>query len=188
MPQGRRVIIKEMKVKDSSLFQYYSHYLSPLGQITLLSDGVFLTGLLFPTQGRLAFDTHSNNRDDLDVFILTKTYLDLYFSGEKSLISPPLRFEGTPFQEEVWRALIKIPYGELKTYGDLAKDLAKVRGKRVMSSQAVGQAVGQNPISLIIPCHRVIGANDRLIGYSGGLSLKRNLLSIEGHDLNRYID
>lgn len=176
-----------MKDKKQDLFVCHSIYASPLGNITMMSDGTFLTGLVLPNQGVLTAPNITVKADHLDIFKLTKNYLDAYFKGEKHLIVPPLRFKGTPFQELVWFSLLELPYGSLITYGELAKMMASKRGLAKMSSQAIGQAVGRNPISIVIPCHRVIGANNHLIGYGGGLILKRKLLSIEGHDINRYI-
>lgn len=168
---------------------YLSFYASPMGDIALFSDGDALTGLLFPTQLPQDFNPFLfTQKDDLHIFIITKTFLEKYFNGKKDLVIPPLHFSGTPFQELVWQELLKIPYGELLTYGELGNRVKKVRGTTFMSARAIGHAVGLNPISLIIPCHRVIGAKGKLTGYGGGLPLKKALLKIEGHDLKTFKD
>ena len=163
---------------------YKSIYNSPLGPITLVSDGENLIGLYL--EGQVHFEQTIKEevitRDDLSVFMLINNWLDRYFTGETIGISDlPLCLEGTPFREAVWHILSKIPYGKLVTYGDIAKEMALLTGKDRMSSQAVGGAVGHNPISIIVPCHRVIGADGKLTGYAGGLDLKIKLLELEGH-------
>ena len=107
-------------------------------------------------------------------------WLDIYFSGATPDFTPSLHFSGTPFQMEVWNILQTIPYGETMTYGEIASILAKQQGFLSMSAQAVGNAVGRNPVSIIVPCHRVIGANGNLTGYAGGIDKKRALLTLEG--------
>ena len=126
-------------------------------------------------------------KKDLPVFKSTYLWLKKYFSGENPPISnvPIKPLEGTPFQKIVWKILLEIPYGSTITYGEIAREAARRLGKSKMSAQAVGQAVGQNPISIIIPCHRVIGANGNLTGYNGGIDVKIKLLEIEGIDTSR---
>ena len=157
---------------------YTAHYTSPLGGITLASDGMALTGLYF--DGERDFpDLSAAHKKDLPVFGEVMRWLDLYFAGKEPDFSPALNPTGTAFQQAVWEILRTIPYGGTTTYGAIAKRLEKVRGKR-MSAQAVGGAVGRNPISILIPCHRVIGADGSLTGYAGGLDKKEYLLGLEG--------
>ena len=159
---------------------YTHHYISPLGGITMASDGEYLTGLWFDGQKYFA-DTLSVQYEetDLDVFRRTDNWLDIYFSGKEPNFTPPLRMKGTEFRQEVWQILLTIPFGKTMTYGAIAKILADRRGTDSMSAQAVGGAIGHNPISLIIPCHRVIGTNGALTGYAGGLEKKVWLLDME---------
>ena len=157
---------------------YTAHYNSPLGGITLTSDGMALTGLYF--DGERDFpDLSPGRKKDLPLFGEVMRWLDLYFDGKEPDFSPALNPTGTAFQMSVWAILRTIPYGETTTYGAIAKRLEKKTGKR-MSAQAVGGAVGRNPISVIVPCHRVIGANGILTGYAGGLDKKEYLLELEG--------
>ena len=157
---------------------YTVHYTSPLGGITLASDGMALTGLYF--DGERDFpDLSAAHKKDLPVFGEAMHWLDLYFAGKEPDFSPALNPTGTAFQHAVWEILRTIPYGGTTTYGAIAKRLEKVTGKR-MSAQAVGGAVGRNPISILIPCHRVIGADGSLTGYAGGLDKKEYLLGLEG--------
>ena len=167
---------------------YKSIYNSPLGPITLVSDGENLIGLYL--EGQVHFEQTIKDevitRDDLSVFMLINNWLDKYFAGEAIEIGNlPLRLEGSPFRKSVWHILSKIPYGKLITYGDIAKEMALLTGKERMSAQAVGNAVGHNPISIIVPCHRVVGTSGKLTGYAGGLDLKIKLLEIEGHSIDK---
>jgi methylated-DNA-[protein]-cysteine S-methyltransferase len=124
--------------------------------------------------------------DDVPVFADAKQWLDAYFAGKKPAISDlPLAPSGSDFRRGVWEILCEIPYGQVITYGDIAKKMAKRRRKKAMSSRAVGGAVGHNPISIIIPCHRVVGKNGSLTGYSGGVAIKAKLLEMEGADMSR---
>ena len=155
------------------------HYHSPLGWITMRSDGKNLTGLWFDGQkyfpDSLPEDHHGTNC----LFEEAKEWLDLYFDGNVPSFMPKLLLKGTPFREQVWQILLTIPYGQTMTYGEIAKRVAKVYGVESMSAQAVGNAVGHNPISIIVPCHRVIASNGSLTGYAGGIERKKILLSIE---------
>ena len=157
------------------------HYDSPLGGITLASDGEALTGLDF--DGRNA-DTPAAGRDgkNLPVFDQARRWLDIYFGGKAPDFTPRLATRGTDFREAVWQILLAIPFGRTMTYGAIAEIMARRRGLPRMSAQAVGGAVGRNPISLIIPCHRVIGAGGNLTGYGGGIDRKIRLLELEGAD------
>ena len=157
---------------------YTAHYTSPLGGITLASDGMALTGLYFDDEKDCPPKTRTH-RKARPLFRTVKAWLDLYFSETEPDFMPPLAPAGTTFQQAVWEILKTIPYGETTTYGAIAKQLEKNTGRH-MSAQAVGGAVGRNPISILIPCHRVIGANGSLTGYAGGLDKKEYLLELEG--------
>ena len=165
---------------------YSTSYASPLGQMTLGSDGENIIGLWLAGQkyfAETAKDELMENAD-LPVFDLAKNWLDAYFAGKKPAISElPLAPKGGEFRQAVWKILCEIPYGQCTTYGAIAKQMAARLGKETMSSQAVGGAVGHNPISIIIPCHRVIGASGSLTGYAGGIDIKVKLLRHEGADM-----
>lgn len=161
---------------------------SPVGTITLACDGENLVGLWLEGQkyhgGTLAGKMEEDG--SAPVLAAAKDWLDRYFAGEKPAISElPLAPLGGAFRQEVWKILCEIPYGEVISYGDIAKKVAKKLGKQAMSSRAVGGAVGHNPISIIIPCHRVVGANGSLTGYAGGVGKKIQLLELEGVDMTR---
>ena len=155
---------------------YTQHYASPLGGVTLASDGEALIGLWFDGQKHFgAALSAAHEEKPLPVFSEAARWLDRYFSGAEPDFTPPLRARGTPFQLAVWAALREIPYGQTVTYGALAERLGLPRA----AARAVGGAVGRNPISLIVPCHRVIGADGSLTGYAGGPERKRQLLALE---------
>ena len=159
---------------------YYSYYDSPLGKILLLSDGTALTGLYMECQTGKPCGIEV----DLPIFDETKNWLDAYFRGDfPNPDELSLCPKGTPFQEAVWHILLTIPQGQTRSYGDIAREMARRLGKEKMSAQAVGQAVGRNPISIIIPCHRVVGAKGQLTGYAGGLDKKIWLLKHEGNEI-----
>lgn len=161
---------------------YTTFYSSPLGRMTLASDGTNLVGARFEAQKHYEahMPRHTAFTDDLFVFRQAKHWLDVYFGGDCPDFSLPLNPVGSsPFRTYIWQILQQIPYGQTITYGDIAKKLQLQTGKRV-SAQAVGGAVGHNPISVIVPCHRVMGANGNLTGYAGGLELKIALLKLEG--------
>ena len=153
---------------------------TPLGEVRLRSDGKSLIGLWFVGQVNDAKE-HSDIeiKDDLPIFGQVETWLESYFSGNQTPIIFPLQPKGTMFQERVWKILQEIPYGETMTYGDITRRIAKEKGVATYSAQAVGQAVGKNPISILIPCHRVLGKNGALTGYAGGVHRKEQLLRIE---------
>lgn len=159
---------------------YIHHYDSPLGGITLASDGVSLTGLWFDGQKYFG-STLSDERQEkkLPIFDRTEKWLDVYFSGKAPNFTPSISLKGTDFQKTVWDILLTIPFGQTMTYGEIAERVASVRGLSRMSAQAVGGAVGHNPISLIVPCHRVVGSDGSLTGYAGGVEKKRWLLDME---------
>jgi methylated-DNA-[protein]-cysteine S-methyltransferase len=142
-------------------------YHSPVGTIILVSDGTSLTALDFGQSQDV------KDQQDLPIFVETRRWLDLYFSGKKPDFTPPLKPQGTPFQQKVWGELLNIPYGATVSYGEIARRIG------CRSAQAIGQAVHRNPISIIIPCHRVIGADGSLTGYASGLDIKQRLLQIE---------
>ena len=165
---------------------YYKKVASPLGEITLRSDGEALTGLWF------ADDKHYGAKDiagaalaDLDIFAQAEAWLAEYFAGREPKVSVPLKLQGSEFQMQVWRLLQDIPYGRLVTYGDIAKKIAAQKGVVRMSAQAVGGAVGHNPLCIIVPCHRVVGANGSLTGYGGGMWRKVRLLELEKVDMSK---
>lgn len=165
---------------------YIHHYQSPLGGITMSSNGEALTGLWFDCQKQNSCSLEKEEEDLVNttdhVLKETKKWLDNYFRGIEPNFMPPILFNGTEFQETVWNILLSIPYGKIITYGEIADKIAKERGINRMSAQAVGGAVAQNPIALIIPCHRVIGKNGNLTGYAAGIDKKIELLKLEGVD------
>ena len=164
---------------------YTYHYTSPLGGIMLSSNGTELTGLWFDGQKYFG-DTlpEKYTEKDLPIFKETKHWLDIYFGGKAPHFTPPLKMETTPFRKAVWEIMLAIPYGKTMTYGDIARKIAEQKGFGKMSAQAVGGAVGHNSISLIIPCHRVVGTNGSLTGYAGGIKKKVQLLTMEKADMS----
>lgn len=158
----------------------YTTYKSPLGNILLAADEVGLTGLWFEGQKYFPNITNQNNiKNDLAVLEYAKKWLCIYFTGKEPDFKLPVHFTGTEFQNEVWHILCSIPYGKTMTYGEIANIIAQRRGLRHMSAQAVGNAVGHNKISVVVPCHRVVGANGSLTGYAGGIDKKAALLKLE---------
>ena len=148
----------------------YLEYPSPVGTLYLTADEGGLTGIWM----------HPEKTEPFPVLEQAKHWLDAYFSGSPTDFSFPLNPHGTAFQKQVWHLLLAIPYGKTTTYGAISREMALRTGRQKMSAQAVGQAVGANPISILIPCHRVVGADGRLTGYAGGLEKKRWLLRHEG--------
>lgn len=164
---------------------YTYHYDSPLGGITLASDGTALTGLWFDSQKYFAVTLDPEHIEKaIPVFDETVRWLDIYFSGKEPGFTPPLNVKTTTFRKAVFELLLTIPYGQTMTYGEIADRIAKENGLVRMSAQAVGGAVGHNPISLIIPCHRVVGTNGSLTGYAGGIDKKVKLLTLEKTDMS----
>lgn len=160
--------------------EYLRYYDSPLGRILLESDGEALTGLRFEKQdpqGETA--SRPGRAEKLPVFTETEQWLDLYFSGKDPGFMPKIRLRGSEFRQAVWGILRTVPYGTTTTYGEISERVAKQMNRSRMSAQAVGGAVGHNPVALIIPCHRVIGKDGSLTGYAGGLDRKKALLEIE---------
>lgn len=167
--------------------QYISHYQSPLGDILLAADGTGLTGLWFEGQKYFALHLdHNHVERSLPVFEDAKRWLDIYFSGRKPDFTPALHFTGTEFQNKVWEILCSIPYGSTVTYGEIAQRFAAAKGLKHMSAQAVGGAVSHNEISIIVPCHRVVGSSGSLTGYAGGIDRKIALLKLEGTDMSGF--
>ena len=159
---------------------YIQHYNSYVGGITISSDGNALTGLWFDGQKYYAGNIDDEIEEkDLPVFAQARQWLDTYFSRHDPGFTPALTLDSTPFRMAVWRILLTIPFGKTMTYGEIAARIAELKGIRRMSAQAVGSAVGHNPISLIIPCHRVVGADGSMTGYAGGIDRKIKLLEME---------
>ena len=160
-----------------------TRYASPLGTIFLAADNGALAGLWLEGQKYFAatLDEAAVERDDLPVFRQAAAWLDAYFAKAPLPALPPLAPQGSPFRQAVWRLLLEIPYGTVTTYGALARTL---RGQGISAAaQAVGGAVGHNPISILIPCHRVVGSDGSLTGYAGGVVNKQFLLELEGVDM-----
>ena len=167
--------------------EYTHHYDSPFGGITLASDGEALTGLWFDGQKYFgaSLSDHCEPRE-LPVFEEADKWLTIYFDGKEPDFMPPLALCGSDFRKSVWKIIRQIPYGQTMTYGQIAKEMARQMGVAQMSAQAVGSAVGRNPISIIVPCHRVVGSNGSLTGYAGGVERKAALLALERVDLGRF--
>ena len=153
---------------------FISKYDSPLGMLTLASDGDALCGVWFDAQKHFAEGVPGPwTEKEVPVLAQTRHWLELYFSGQVPEDLPPLRPVGSEFAKAVWALLLTVPYGQTVTYGQLARQLG------CRSAQAVGGAVGRNPISILVPCHRVVGSNGSLTGYAGGLARKQALLALE---------
>lgn len=167
---------------------YLKMYHSPIGDIYLNSDDEYLTALCFKNTMDYYRYIEFGEDKDLQIFDETIKWLDIYFSGKNPDFIPKYkRNDITPFRQEVIDEMLKIPYGKTVSYKDIANFIAKKRGSKTMSSQAVGGAVGWNPISIIIPCHRVVGTNKNLTGYGGGIDIKYQLLRHEGVKMDDYI-
>ena len=161
------------------------HYASPLGGMTMASDGEALTGLWFDGQRFFGETLSAEYKEEaLPIFRETVRWLEDYFSGRIPDFTPALRTRGTAFRKTVWETLLLIPYGRTATYGEIAERIAEQTGRMHLSAQAVGCAVGHNAISLIIPCHRVLGADGSLTGYAGGTDKKALLLQLEREHSN----
>lgn len=160
----------------------YVNYASPIGNIMLVADDDALIGLWIKRQLSYVKWLRAEELVESETAVLksVKEWLDEYFQGEKPDVERlEIRLRGTEFQKMVWGILRKIPYGETTSYGEIAREIAQRKGGK-MSAQAVGGAVGKNPISIIVPCHRVLGADKKLTGYTGGLEIKKYLLELEG--------
>lgn len=166
---------------------FIQHYDSPMGGILLAADEVGLTGLWFDGQKYFARDLPTE-RIERNTPALSETgrWLDIYFTGKEPDFMPPLHPIGSAFRQSVWKILLQIPYGQTTTYGEIARQLAEKQGRSKMSAQAVGGAVGHNEISILIPCHRVVGTSGSLTGYAGGINKKIRLLELEHADMHRF--
>lgn len=166
---------------------YTSLYNSPVGEVLIAADDIGIVGMWFKGEKYYAHCLDERNEPRETAIIKeAKRWLDIYFSGKKPDFEPPLHMIGTPFQIEVWNILHQIPYGTTTTYKEIAQKIAKKRGLKSMSAQAVGTAVGINNINLIIPCHRVVGSNNSLAGYAGGIDKKVIFLKLEGGFKDEY--
>ena len=177
-------------MRQISFQGYFMHsfacfYSSPLGKLTLFSDSIHLT--------QLCFDTTLNENElekatikPLSIFDKSKLWLDEYFSGKEPKFTLKIGLKGSKFQHEVWDLLRLVPYGKLSTYGELAEQIAHKNGIAKMSARAVGKAVGRNPLPIIVPCHRIIGANHKLTGFTGGIDKKIFLLKCEHIDILEF--
>ena len=186
---------------------YTCTYKSPIGDILIASDEIGLTGLWFEGQKYFAntlpdeYVTNLNISDqhmpsshmsdktasyESEILTDTRRWLDIYFSGQNPDFTPPLHPTGSVFRQEVWQRLLEIPYGKTMTYGEIAKRLEATHGHTKMSAQAVGGAVGHNEVSIIIPCHRVVGTSGSLTGYAGGIDKKIALLELEHTDMSHF--
>lgn len=155
---------------------YYSLYNSPLGNITLYCEDNYLTGLYLEGQKNKIDNSKYLRNDDLKIFKDTKKWLDMYFAKEIPNLRIDIKLKGTEFQMKVWNLLQEVPYGKTVTYKDIRD---RLDSSQRLSCRAVGNAINKNPISIIVPCHRVIGSNNKLVGYNGGIEYKKYLLNIE---------
>ena len=166
---------------------YIKKYNSPAGVIYMKSDGKYLTGLWFDSSRDFSKHLGNCEEKELPIFEETKKWLNIYFTGKNPNFVPEYKIENlTPFRKQVVDIMNKVPFGKVITYNDIAKEIAKSRNIKKMSAQAVGGAVGWNPICIIIPCHRVVGTNGSLTGYGGGIKNKVKLLEIEGNDMSKF--
>lgn len=167
-----------------TFIQYYD---SPLGRILLAADEIGLTGLWFEGQKYYAAQLpEAHTEQETPILAEAKRWLDIYFTGKEPDFLPPLHPIGSAFRQAVWEILLQIPYGQTMTYGEIARQMAAQKGLARMSAQAVGGAVGHNEISVIIPCHRVVGTNGSLTGYAGGIDKKMRLLELEHADMHGF--
>ena len=166
---------------------FIQHYNSPLGGILLAADEIGLTGLWFNGQKYFARSLPAGyTEQNTPALSEAKRWLEVYFTGKKPDFMPPLHIVGSAFRRAVWEILLQIPYGKTTTYGEIARQLSEKMGLSRMSAQAVGGAVGHNEISIIIPCHRVVGTNGSLTGYAGGIDKKIKLLELEHTDMSSF--
>ena len=166
---------------------YIQHYSSPLGGILLAADEIGLTGSWFDGEKYFADNLPAEHAErQTPILAEAARWLDIYFTGKEPGFTPPLHPIGSPFRQAVWEILLQIPYGQTTTYGEIARQLAEKQGLEKMSAQAVGGAVGHNEISVIIPCHRVVGTSGSLTGYAGGIDKKVKLLELERADMHGF--
>lgn len=167
--------------------EYIFEYKSPIGGIIITSDETEITGLRFKG-GSEAEVPHNKRYKETSAIKEAKKWLDIYFSGKNPGYIPAINATGTEFQKLVWKMLLEIPYGKTTTYGEIAGKIAEIKNVSRMSAQAVGGAVGKNPIAIIIPCHRVVGKNGKLTGYAYGIDKKISLLALEGADMGKFFE
>ena len=166
---------------------YIQHYSSPLGGILLAADEIGLTGSWFDGEKYFADNLPAEHAErQTPILAEAARWLDIYFTGKEPGFTPPLHPIGSAFRQAVWEILLQIPYGRTTTYGEIARQLAEKQGREKMSAQAVGGAVGHNEISVIIPCHRVVGTSGSLTGYAGGIGKKVKLLELERADMRGF--
>ena len=166
---------------------YTGEYASPLGTITIACDDAAIIGLWFNGQKHFGnILPKQTEQKEHPLLADARRWLDIYFSGREPDFLPPLRYDSTPFRKQVCEIMLTIPYGKTMTYGEIAAEIAKRQNLPKMSAQAVGGAVGHNPISLMIPCHRVVGTNGSLTGYGGGIARKVKLLELERTDMTGF--
>ena len=166
---------------------YKRVYKSPLGNIFMRSDGEYLTGLWFENSRDTSKHSFDFGEEDLSIFDETIKWLEIYFSGIEPDFTPKYRIENlTPFRKQVIDIINTIPYGKTISYNEIANQIAKIKGINKMSAQAVGGAVGWNPICIIVPCHRVVGSHGSLVGYGGGIKNKIKLLELEKNDMSKF--
>lgn len=166
---------------------YIQHYSSPLGGILLAADEIGLTGSWFDGEKYFADNLPAEHAErQTPILAEAARWLDIYFTGKEPGFTPPLHPIGSAFRQSVWEILLQIPYGRTTTYGEIARQLAEKQGLEKMSAQAVGGAVGHNEISVIIPCHRVVGTSGSLTGYAGGIDKKVKLLELERADMRGF--
>ncbi len=167
---------------------YQKMYASPLGLIWMQSDGKYLTGLWFANSKLSVEHERDYIEKDLPIFNETSKWLDIYFSGQNPNFIPKYKLENlTTFRSLVLSIVTKIPYGKTTTYKKIAQEIARIRKVNCVSSQAVGNALKLNPICIIIPCHRVVGSNKKLVGYNGGINNKKKLLELENNDMSEFL-
>lgn len=168
-------------MQSDDAMDYTMRYRSPFGEMVMASDGKALVGLWFVGQKYFASTLAPQHleRADLPVFDDTRRWLDIYFEGKAPDFTPSLNLRASAFRRDVWQRLLSVPFGQTITYGEIARQIAIKNGVQSVSPQAVGGAVGHNPILLIVPCHRVVGAGGALTGYAAGVDIKRRLLQME---------
>lgn len=167
--------------------EYIFEYKSPIGIIILTSDETEITGLRFKGQSEAEVLSDKRHKET-SAIKETKRWLDIYFSGKNPGYIPAINLKGTEFQKLVWKILLEIPYGKTTTYGEIAGKIAEIKNVSRMSAQAVGGAVGKNPIAIIIPCHRVVGKKGNMTGYAYGIDKKISLLALEGADMGKFFE
>ena len=167
--------------------EYFYEYKSAIGDITITSNETGITGVRFKRQSENE-DPHDKIYKEASTIKDAKKWLDIYFSRKNPEFIPAINPEGTEFQKLVWKMLLEIPYGKTTTYGEIARKITEIKNVSRMSAQAVGGAVGKNPIAIIIPCHRVVGKNGNMTGYAYGIGKKIALLELEGADMGKFFE